>query len=188
MELLAFWSGSEDNLTKRPGDEVAILQEIYSRFLQRLASCMDKSDKRDVRFLHIGRSDRFSPEISRLIREIAKHTRNREGLKVVLALDYGGREDRWQAIRAYAQQWWKPWEWGKSWLDYTYLGQQGVSAAPFDYVIRTGAKSPYLSHFADTYGVHEEQFHTEYFPDYTVEMFADDVLNDYPCRRQRRGA
>ena len=190
-ELIAFWGGSVENLVKRPEQECAILHNIYDTFLERLTQQMDEPDRRDVRFVHMGETQHLRETTHALIREITGHTKRRMGLIVALCLDYGSEQDLEQAARTYSYMRWLNLLVGRKvkQADYLYLARQGIAPAPFDYVIRTGTakNKPYLSRFGEGYGVLQEQYHPEYFPEYSVQQFDHDVTCDFPMRRQTKG-
>ena len=80
----------------RPPHEVegimAILQEVIHRETEAL-------HERGVRIVHIGRSDRLSPELQEATTYAQKLTKDNEALTLSVAFDYGGRAEILEATR-----------------------------------------------------------------------------------------
>ena len=89
IRYLTLFAFSSENWG-RPRAEVRALLALLSRYLRNEVAKL-KSD--GVRSAVIGRSDRFSPHLQRLIASAETATRLRERATLTLALDYGGRWD-----------------------------------------------------------------------------------------------
>lgn len=89
IEYLTIYAFSVDNW-KRSEEEVDSLMNLMREFLKReKKDIMDK----DVRLLVIGRINQFPKDIIEQVRELTESTKNNKKLKLVAALNYGGRSE-----------------------------------------------------------------------------------------------
>ena len=98
IRYLTLFAFSSENWG-RPRAEVRALLALLSRYLRNEVTKL-KSD--GVRLRVIGRRDRFSPHLQRLITRAEKATEAGERATLTLALDYGGRWDVAQVTRSIA--------------------------------------------------------------------------------------
>ena len=98
IRYLTLFAFSSENWG-RPRAEVRALLALLSRYLRNEVTKL-KSD--GVRLRVIGRRDRFSPHLQRLIASAEKATEAEERATLTLALDYGGRWDVAQVTRSIA--------------------------------------------------------------------------------------
>ena len=98
IRYLTLFAFSSENWG-RPRAEVRALLALLSRYLRNEVAKL-KSD--GVRLRVIGRRDRFSPHLQRLITSAEKATEAGERATLTLALDYGGRWDVAQVTRSIA--------------------------------------------------------------------------------------
>lgn len=98
IRYLTLFAFSSENWG-RPRAEVRALLALLSRYLRNEVAKL-KSD--GVRLRVIGRRDRFSPHLQRLIASAETATAAGERATLTLALDYGGRWDVAQVTRAVA--------------------------------------------------------------------------------------
>ena len=100
VKFLTLYAFSTENW-KRPAHEVAGLMLLLERFLSEKIAMMDKNG---VRLATIGRTaDLPGPVRKRLERAIADTAHN-TGLTLTLALNYGGRDEIVDAVRAIARE------------------------------------------------------------------------------------
>ena len=98
LECLTLYSFSLENW-KRPASEVAGLMALYAEYL---AAERPTILENDIRLVQIGRRDGLPPDVlAELDRTIALSRANR-GLTLCLALNYGGRAELADAVRALA--------------------------------------------------------------------------------------
>ena len=98
VRYLTLFAFSSENWG-RPRAEVRALLALLSRYLRNEVAKL-KSD--GVRLRVIGRRDRFSPHLQRLIARAETATEAGERATLTLALDYGGRWDVAQVTRSIA--------------------------------------------------------------------------------------
>jgi undecaprenyl diphosphate synthase len=99
ISVLTLFAFSSENWG-RPETEVRALLALFSRYLRRE---VDKLCRDGVRLKFVGRRDRFSPRLQRLMQYCESITAANDTATLVLAVDYGGRWDMTQAVQKIAQ-------------------------------------------------------------------------------------
>lgn len=100
IKVLSLFAFSSENW-HRPAQEVGYLMELFLTGLEREAGMLHEHHVQ-VRF--IGNRERFSEKLLRKITEVEALTANNTGLVLLIAVDYGGQWDIYQATRRLAQQ------------------------------------------------------------------------------------
>lgn len=100
VEALTLYAFSEENWD-RPKREVALLMQLLRRFLiHERPTLMDNN----VRLLHAGRSQRLESDVVDLLAETIALTAGNTGMRLCLAISYGGRQElvdaMWELARA----------------------------------------------------------------------------------------
>lgn len=86
------WGLSEDNLRNRSSEE---LKNIYSIIGDTVDQWGKELADKDGKFIHIGRKDRFPQILVDKLSRVENKTKNNQGNRLVVALDYGEEtEDR----------------------------------------------------------------------------------------------
>ena len=99
IRYLTLFAFSSENWG-RPRAEVRALLALLSRYLRNEIA---KLQSDGVQLRVIGRRDRFSPRLQRLIADAEAATASGERATLTLALDYGGRWDMTQVARSIAR-------------------------------------------------------------------------------------
>lgn len=99
VSFLTLFSFSSENWT-RPPFEIQFLFGLLRIFIQR---DLDALHQKGVRVRVIGDRDRLSADIRDLLAEAEALTRDNCGLCLVIAFNYGGRDDITRAMRALAE-------------------------------------------------------------------------------------
>ena len=99
LPFLTVFSFSSENWS-RPADEVDFLLKLLRRFVR---SDLNELHQQNVRIRIIGRRDNLSPDIVSLIEEAEGLTAANTGLTLVVAFNYGSRDEIARAARAMAQ-------------------------------------------------------------------------------------
>lgn len=95
IEYLTVYAFSTENW-KRPEEEVSALMKLFRQYLEEaLRDFLDENIK--VRF--IGDTQAFPEELQQLIRETEEVSRNRTGMVLNIAMNYGGRDEIARAAR-----------------------------------------------------------------------------------------
>jgi len=99
IEVLTFFAFSSENWS-RPKKEIDMLMRALDNFLSRQ---LKELEKNNIRFLVIGRDEPLPKYLQAKLRETGARTKNNSGLTVVLALNYGARQEIVDAARKFAQ-------------------------------------------------------------------------------------
>jgi len=181
VKTLTLFAFSSENW-HRPEPEVRALMALLSRYLRREIKQLAEDGVR-VRF--IGRRDRLSPRIAKLLAWSEQATEHNTDTTLVLALDYGGRWDVGEAASSLAYDV----EAGRlraEDIDETSLSaRMSLADQPtLDLCIRTGGEYR-LSNFLLWQSAYAELWFTKtLWPDFTVEEL--DVAIDHFTGRERR--
>lgn len=89
VPYLTIYSFSSENWA-RPSDEIDYLMGLMKRFIRRDLAELHEAN---VRILTIGSRDRVDPELLTLIDEAKELTRNNDRLTLVIAFNYGSRNE-----------------------------------------------------------------------------------------------
>jgi undecaprenyl diphosphate synthase len=98
VKVVTFFAFSTENWS-RPRKEIDVLMRYLNKFLQ---SQIKELDKNNMRFLVIGRGQPLPKYLQEKIKEAEAQTRDNTGLAVVLALNYGGRQEIVDAAKRFA--------------------------------------------------------------------------------------
>jgi undecaprenyl diphosphate synthase len=100
VESLTLYSFSIENW-KRPKTEVNGLMYLYSQYL---IGIRDTLMKNDVKLIHLGRSAQLPLAVRTELARTIKMTAGNTGMKLALALNYGGRTEIADAAKKIAQE------------------------------------------------------------------------------------
>jgi undecaprenyl diphosphate synthase len=99
VEVVTFFAFSTENWS-RPRNEVALLMRYLREFLHKEIAQLDKNN---MRFMVIGRADPVPISLQQEIKKAQERTKHNTGLKVILALNYGGRQEIVDAAKSFAR-------------------------------------------------------------------------------------
>ena len=100
IEFLTLYAFSSENW-KRPHQEVSTLMTLLERSIEReLPELME----RNVRFRVIGRADGVPARVGERINRLIETTSRNTGLTLLMAFNYGGRDELVDAVRALARE------------------------------------------------------------------------------------
>jgi undecaprenyl diphosphate synthase len=100
IQYLTVYSFSAENW-RRPAQEVSDLMGLLKRFVRHDLADLHRNN---IRVRIIGEREGLSPDIRMLLDEAEQLTRSNTGLTLVIAFNYGGRQEIAQAMRALARQ------------------------------------------------------------------------------------
>jgi len=100
IRYLTIFSFSAENWS-RPASEIGELMGLLRRFIRNDLAELHKSN---VRVRVIGERIGLDPEIERLLIEAEELTRNNDGLTLVVAFNYGARQEITRAVRRIAEE------------------------------------------------------------------------------------
>lgn len=183
VQVVTAYAFSEENW-KRPTAEVDLLMSLCvraaSRELQRLR-------REGVRVRLCGREDRLPAAARSALRRLVASTANNDAITLNLAIDYGGRREIGDAVRALVRE-------VKAGLrDEDSIDENAVQSRLYtaglpdpDLVIRTGGELR-LSNFLLFQAAYAEFWATDkYWPDFGEEDLLA-ALNDFAMRQRRYG-
>lgn len=183
LKFLTLYTFSTENWA-RPNSEVTFLMKLMSGFVR---AKKDKLMKNNIRLRTIGNLERVPEDTSRAIRDVAELTSDNDGLQLVMALNYGGRQELIRAIKDLLRDVAS----GPVELDEideslfeTYLETAGI---PYpDLLIRTSGEQR-ISNFLLWQVAYTEFWNTDtLWPDFTPAEFVQ-ALCDYQERERRYG-
>ena len=100
IESLTLYSFSIENW-KRPEDEVNALMHLYTEYLAGIRGVLMENN---VQMIHLGRLDGLPQPVQKELGETLRLTSTNTGMKLALALNYGGRAELVDATRKIAQE------------------------------------------------------------------------------------
>jgi undecaprenyl diphosphate synthase len=99
IEIITIFSFSAENWS-RPASEIGELMGLLRRFIRNDLAELHKSN---VRVRIIGEREGLDPDIGRLLTEAEELTRDNDGLTLVVAFNYGARQELMRAARRIAE-------------------------------------------------------------------------------------
>ena len=183
IEYLTLYSFSSENWS-RPAAEVRFLLELLKRFIRTDVAELHRAN---VRIIVIGERDGLEPGLLSLIDEAESLTRENSALKLVIAFNYGGRQEITRAARAIAI---KVAE-GK--IDPADINQAVIgnhldtAAMPDpDLLIRSGGEQRLSNYLLWQCAYTEFVFVPEYWPDFSREIL-ERCIAEFQMRDRRYG-
>ncbi len=181
VHTLTLWAFSTENW-ERSSNETENIMRLARLGLREVEK---EADKKNIRFVHIGRKDRLPQDVLDKINELEEKTKNHKTYVLNLALDYGGRDEIVRAVQKVVHD-------GvpedkideKLFASYLDTGDQ-----PYPYVDlfirpsgeqRTSGLLPWQTTYAEYY------WEVDYLPDFTPDKLKAAIL-DYSRRRRRFG-
>jgi len=184
VPCLTLYAFSVENW-KRPRTEVKLLMGLLREFLKREIAELNRNN---IRFGAIGRIENLPKTVQRDLHEAVEKTRANTGLRLTLALNYGGRAELIDAVRSLASQ-----LSGKEALDPEAITEQSFGRHLYthdlpdpDLLIRTSGEMR-LSNFLLWQVAYSEIWVTDVlWPDFTeLELFQ--AVIDFQRRERRYG-
>jgi undecaprenyl diphosphate synthase len=181
VAYLTLFAFSSENW-RRPADEVGSLMSLFLEALQRE---IDELHRNDVRLRFIGARDQLAAKLVRKIEAAERRTHENDGLKLTVAVAYGGRWDIVAAAQKLAAQV----EEGSlepAAIDETRFAAElelGTLPDP-DLLVRTGGEKRISNFLLWNLAYAELHFCDCLWPDFGEQEF-DDALLTF-ARRQRR--
>jgi undecaprenyl diphosphate synthase len=181
IEFLTIYSFSSENWS-RPEAEISFLLDLLRRFVRQDVAELHRAG---VKIKVIGSRENLEPAMIALLDDAERLTRENSGLNLVVAFNYGSRQEISRAISAIVAKV----ETGEIVageispdLISQHLDTAGIPDP--DLLIRTGAEQR-ISNFLLWQSAYTEfVFVKEFWPDFTAEIFAR-ALDEY-CQRDRR--
>lgn len=181
---LTLYAFSAENW-RRPPTEVTILMSLLKRFVR---SDLENLHEAGIRIRIIGERAGLSADILGLLDEVEARTRDNTGMTLVVAFNYGGRQEIVRAARRLAEAV------AAGRLDPGAIDEAGFAAAldtaempDPDLVIRTSGEQRVSNFLLWQAAYAEYAFPDTLWPDFTAREFAD-ILASVSRRERRFGA
>ncbi|HKT13608.1 MAG TPA: isoprenyl transferase [Terriglobia bacterium] len=100
VPCLTLYAFSVENW-KRPRTEVKLLMGLLREYLKKE---LDEMNRNNIRFGAIGRIDTLPKTVERDLHDTVEKTKSNTGLRLTLALNYGGRAEMIDAVRSLLSQ------------------------------------------------------------------------------------
>jgi len=183
IEIVTFFAFSTENWS-RPKNEVAILMRYLDNFLSQET---EELHKNNVRFTVIGRADPIPKYLQAKIKKTEDKTRGNTGLRVILALNYGGRQEIVDAAKKLARDALKKKVDLES-LDVEEFGRYFYTAGipDPDLLIRTSNEIRISNFLLWQLSYAEFYFSHKYWPDFTLGELKE-AIKEYQKRERRFG-
>lgn len=184
IEALTLFAFSSENWS-RPEEEVSHLMKLFLNVLQLEINQLHKNNVQ-IRFM--GNTSRFHPELLTWIEKAKQLTATNTGLKLVIAIDYGGRWDILEATKKIATE-----------VQQGLLSPDAITAESFsahlssaglpepDLFIRTSGEQRISNFLLWQLAYTELYFTPKHWPDFD-EAALDDALTTYAARDRRYGS
>ncbi len=181
IHTLTVWGFSTENWD-RSEEEISYLMTLYKQMVDEI---LKRAEKDNIRFVHLGRKDRFPKKLIEYIAEVEERTKNNTKHVFNVALDYGGKDEILRATKKIIEAGIKAEDLDEKVFEkYLDTGDQ-----PYPYVDlfirpsgeqRTSGLLPWQMTYAEYY------WELDHLPDMTPEKLKEAIL-DYSRRRRRFG-
>ncbi len=179
VEYLTLFGFSNENWT-RPKNEIFDLMSLLRMYLRAEAAELHKGQ---VRLRVIGRRDRLDADIVEMIENTEELTRGNSGLNLIIALDYGGRQDILEGVKALMNKGVNPADVTEAMLE-AHLLTAGIPDP--DLLIRTSGEER-ISNFLLWQCAYTEFYFTDVlWPDFGRDQMEQAVIS-FACRQRRFG-
>jgi len=183
VKYLTLYAFSTENW-KRPLEEVNAIMKIFRQYL--MDALTDFRDD-DIKVTFIGDRSAFAPDIIQLINETEEVAKNRQGMQLNIAMNYGGRDEILHSIKRICN------EIASGRLNADSLTEEDIAKGLYtagipdpDLIIRTGGEHR-LSNFMLFQSAYAEFYSTDtLWPDFSEEDF-DKAIIEFNKRSRRFG-
>ncbi|MGE4159544.1 MAG: isoprenyl transferase [Planctomycetota bacterium] len=101
IEQLTLYAMSVENWQARPRLEIEFLMKLLKTFVIKERETMEKHN---IRFTTIGHVEEFPRDVAEAVEETKRQTAHHTGLRLCLALNYGGRREIAEAAKCIARE------------------------------------------------------------------------------------
>ena len=168
IKYLTLYTFSTENW-KRSKEEVDYLMDLLYQHIQKEK---DFYIKQNLRFLHAGDLSKLSPELQNEITNLIVETKNNSGLTLILAINYGGRDELIRAMNKAISNGEKNIT-EEKFVEYL----DNFSVPDADLIISTGGEKR-LSNFLMWQSAYSDlEFNDKLWPDYKEKDFYNSLLS-----------
>jgi len=183
IKVITFFAFSTENWD-RPKKEIDLLMRFLNNFLD---DEIKKFDKDNIRFRVIGRGDPLPKGLQKKLRDSEVKTEDNTGLTVVLALNYGSRQEIVDAAKKFARAVLED-ELKLETLDEKNFGDYLYTAGlpEPDLLIRTSGEMRISNFLLWQLSYAELYFPKKYWPEFTGKDL-EEAIDEYQSRERRFG-
>jgi len=181
IPILTYWAFSTENWL-RVKEEVGYLMMLFEKGI---GHHLKEALVDNVRIIHIGRKDRIPSRLREKIEDAEKKTNHFDKKYLVIALDYGGRDEIERAIEKVKSAKLKV----QSYNNYNlnqFLDTKDLPQQEPDLIIRTGGEKRTSGFMLWQSEYSEYEFVNKLFPDFTTDDF-DKIIDNFQERKRRFG-
>lgn len=182
LRSITYYAFSTENWA-RPEEELKVIQDLFGRSLKRLYRYI----KENNRVCFLGNRTPLAPEHVAMMEDIEARTKNRTGMTLNIAINYGGRQEIVHAVRSIAQEVQEE-KLRSDEIDENCIAERLYSAGrpDPDFILRTSGEQR-LSNFLLWQSAYAELVFTNtLWPDFTRADF-DAAVEEYRSRSRRFG-
>lgn len=182
IKYITFYAFSTENW-KRPKDEVDELMRLFNKYLDEVK----KYAEENTRLIFLGNKSAFGSEMAEKMNELEKSSRDFDDMTLMLAMNYGGRDDILHAAKQIAVMCGNKEIKSEDIDEGLFSGLLYTKGVPdVDLVIRPSGEKR-ISNFLIWQSAYAEYYFTDtLWPDFTTGDL-DKALNDYASRSRRFG-
>jgi undecaprenyl diphosphate synthase len=183
VKVVTFFAFSTENW-ERPKSEIDVLMHFLDNFLDKE---IKKFEKDNIRLKVIGRGDPLPKDLQKKLESSQRKTAANTGLTVVLALNYGSRQEILDGVRGFARDV----SAGRRKIDTLdeeiFSGYLYTSGLPDpDLLIRTSGEMRISNFLLWQLSYAELYFPKKYWPDFS-ERDLEDAIGEFQARERRFG-
>lgn len=181
IHTLTVWGFSTENWD-RSKEEIDYLMRLYWKFVKEVRA---DAKKDGVRFVHVGRKDRFPQKLVKFMEKVEEETKNNTKHVFNAALDYGGRDEIVRAAQKIIRDGVAP----EKITEDLFASYLDTANQPYPYVdlfIRTSGEQRTSGFLSWQMAYAEYYWELDHLPDFTAEKLRN-ILIDYSRRRRRFG-
>jgi len=174
VKFFSIWGFSTENWKRSESEKEAIFKTIFKA----IESFEKRMNKDKYKFVYIGRRDRIPKYLALRIKALEEKTRDFDRITIILAIDYGGRDEIIRAVNKSK---------GNEMNEENFRKFLDTKDIPDpDIIIRTGGEKR-LSGFMPFQSAYSELFFTEkLFPDFSVRDLKR-AIDEFHKRKRRFG-
>jgi len=183
IKYSTFWALSTENLIKRTKDEIKALMRLLRYFLKNKTG---ELHRQGIKIRIIGNREGLPFDIQEQIRKTEELTKNNQGMTIIFAINYGGRDEIIRAVDKWRKN--SKFQIPNSKLKKEdlekFLDTAGIPDP--DLIIRTGGEKR-LSGFMLWQSEYSELYFSDvFFPDFS-EKELEKAIKDFALRKRRFG-
>lgn len=183
ISYLTLFAFSSENW-RRPVEEVSRLMGLFLEALQRE---VDDLHRNNVRMTFIGAREQLQPDLVKRITAAEQKTKDNDGLRLLVAVAYGGRWDIVNAAKSLAAKVLRNEMSVDEFDDEKFAAELALGDVPDpDLLIRTGGEQRISNFLLWNLAYAELYFCDSLWPDFGEQQF-DDALAYYASRQRRYG-